>query len=415
MNRNQINQIKALKGVISDTDIRKEIRKLGYKKTAANNWFNRIFQKTSTGLASTTQSELSLECDDSMCGCMDIKMVEAPNSSIKTLQDLIEVCEIDTDIWECVKFIGNSYGENFQAKGEFRRKVTSNIETIIKNLKEDMKQYSPKVNDFKYKPLKEGKLLVIGIMDAHLGRLSSTSEVGHNYDIKIAREIYFNTLNDLVHKATKQGNIERILYVVGNDFLTVDGETLKTTAGTEQDTDGRFPKIFREGRKLLVETIEILTGIAPVDVVTVFGNHERSSMFHLGDALQCWFRNDKNVNVENSEKLRKYYTYKDVIIGTTHGDTIKHDKLVTMGLVDVGEKWGKAKRRFWLLGHTHHLKCVNLQGVELWTFPSICGSDRYHQANGYVGSTRSGLAMIFSKDNLEAVFQSQPIEDTDYQ
>ena len=99
----------------------------------------------------------------------------------------------------------------------------------------------------------------------------------------------------------------------------------------------------------------------------------------------------------------------------THGDTIKIDKLPSMGLVEYGEEWGKAKRRFWLTGHFHALKVQNIQGTEIWTFPSISGSDEFHQSHGYVGSTRNGLAMIFSEDNLEAVFQSQPVENKDWQ
>jgi hypothetical protein len=35
--------------------------------------------------------------------------------------------------------------------------------------------------------------------------------------------------------------------------------------------------------------------------------------------------------------------------------------------------------------------------------------------NGYVGSTRQSLAMVFTKDTLDAVFYSQPVEDKNYQ
>ena len=51
--------------------------------------------------------------------------------------------------------------------------------------------------------------------------------------------------------------------------------------GTRQDADSRFSRIFRDGRKLLVEAIEYLKTIAPVDVLVVVGNHDSNSMFHL--------------------------------------------------------------------------------------------------------------------------------------
>jgi hypothetical protein len=419
--------IKSLRGKINDTDLRKkigEIFKVG--KSQRNEIFNQIFNKQTDDFFTTVEAgvrnivkDIAEEKIKSKVknfetngdnGVAEVKGV----AGVKTLEDLIQYCNIDLSIWEPVKFWSNVWADKLQVKAEFKRKVSKDTKKILEELKEDLINYSPVVNKYNYLPSIDSKLLVISVMDAHLGKLSSPSEVNHAYDLKIAREIYLNTLNDLIIKAKKQGNIEKILYIVGNDYLTIDNLQNTTTAGTPQEVDSRFPKIFREGRKLLVETIDILTQIAPVDVVVVLGNHDRSSMFHLGDALQCWFRNNKNVNIDNQEKIRKYYSYKDVVFGMTHGDTIKHDKLVTMGLVELGEQWGKAKRRFWFLGHTHHLKCINLQGTELWTFPSISGSDNFHQANGYVGTTRNGLAMIFSKDNLEAVFQSQPVEDKDY-
>lgn len=393
------------------TAVRKEVGRIwNLKKTARNDKYNKLFPRNICRLISESPKKPAVKVNG------DTATAEVKNSKvIYTLEELIKVSGIDMNEWVVTRFTANSYGDNFQAKAEFAKKKDASLKQILAEFKQDLSNVSPLIKRLDYKKSNDGKLLVINIADAHFGKLSNKEQSGHNYDIKLAREIYLKTLLDLIAKAKKQGNIEKILYVVGNDFLTIDTPQNTTTAGTTQEVDTRFTKIYREGRKLLIESIEILKAIAPIDIVVMPGNHDRSSMFHLGDALECWYKNDDNITVENSDRVRKYYTYKDNAFGITHGDTIKLDKLVQMGLVEFGKEWGAAKRRFWFVGHIHHLKCQNIQGTEVWTFPSVSGSDGYHQTHGYVGSTREAIAMVFSQDNLEAVFQSQPIEDKDYQ
>jgi hypothetical protein len=437
----KVNYIKNFSRGATPTVTRKEIgRVFGLKKTARNEKYNKLFgdqQLQNTGgiykLINTmgnkdVRDKVLSEANKRVVAfgkavkpavvkvTGDKAVAEVKNSKvIYTLEELIEVCGIDMNEWTCTKFVGNSYGDNFQAKAEFAKKKDTPLRQILEEFKDDALNYSPVVDKIKYKQVNDGKLLVVNLADAHVGKLSNKEMSGHNYDLKIAKEIYMKTLHDLIDKAQKQGSIEKIWYIAGNDYLTIDTPQNTTTKGTVQEVDTRFSKIFREGRKLLIESIEVLKRIAPVHIIVMPGNHDRSAMFHLGDALECWYRNDANVTVDNEDKLRKYYTYKDCVFGVTHNDTIKQEKLLQMGLVEYGKEWGAAKRRFWFTHHVHHLHARNVQGQEIWTFPSVSGSDEYHQSHGYVGSTRTALAMIFSHDNLEAVFQAQPIEDKDYQ
>jgi len=414
--------------------VRQKIREIwGIKKSAANEKFRKLFGEVKSipiGKISNDSGLFEASLNSPLARITGGLKAASPKIDIKgdkataevndskviyTLEELVKVCGINLEEWVVTKFTANSYGDNFQAKAEFSRKKEASLKQILEEFKDDALNYSPNVDKVSYKAVREGKLLVVNLADAHIGKLSNKESCAHNYDLKIAKEIYIKTLKDLIGKALKQGDIEQIWYVAGNDYLTIDTPQNTTTKGTPQDVDTRFSKIFREGRKLLVESVEILKQIAPVHIIVMPGNHDRSAMFHLGDALECWFRNDENVTINNEDKVRKYYSYGENVFGITHGDSIKQDKLLQMGLVEYGKEWGAAKRRFWFVGHIHHLKCHNQQGTEVWTFPSVSGSDEFHQSNGYVGSTRTALAMIFSKDNLEAVFQAQPIEDKDYQ
>lgn len=452
----KINYIREYSKNVSPTDVRKEIGKIwGLKKTARNEkWWNifgggiknrekavKIMRDAGIpvggkiGVDKAADGEkdfstVSIVGGDGKIYKMEKVKAAAPKVEVKgdkavvdvknskviyTLEELIEVCEIDMNEWNVSKFTANSYGDNFQAKAEFTKKKEAGLKKILEEFLEDALNYSPNVDKIKYPEVIDGKLLVVNLADAHIGKLCNKEQAGHNYDLKIAKEIYLRTLNDLVSKAKRQGGIEKIWYIVGNDYLTIDTPQNTTTRGTPQDVDTRFSKIFREGRKLLIDTIEVLKQVAPVHIIVMPGNHDRASMFHLGDALECWFRNDKNVTVDNDDKLRKYYSYGFNAFSITHGDGIKAEKLIQVPLSEYGPEWGAAKRRYVFCGHFHHYKVQNMQGTEIWTFPSVSGSDDFHQLNGYVGSTRQAIAMVFSDDNLDAVFYSQPIEDKDYQ
>ncbi len=249
---------------------------------------------------------------------------------------------------------------------------------------------------------------MVSLFDAHLGKLSWAEQDGQNYDLKIAKEVYMKALQDLVAKAQVQGGIGRILFPVGNDYLTCDGDDNETSAGTPQSVDGRFPKIFREARKMLVEAIDYLRLIAPVDVIVIAGNHERESMFHLGDALECWYHADDSVTIDNMFRPRKYYSFGNTVFGLTHGDTIQQDKLPLLGANERPDLWAQCKRRVWFLGHFHHYSLKEYVGVQVWVLPSLSGSDGYHQSNGFVGAVRCAVAFMYGPEGLEAMFQSEP-------
>ena len=52
-------------------------------------------------------------------------------------------------------------------------------------------------------------------------------------------------------------------------------------------------------------------------------NHDYMSGFHLAHALKSWYRNTEAVKVDADPKHRKYYSWKNSLIGLTHGDGVK--------------------------------------------------------------------------------------------
>lgn len=246
-------------------------------------------------------------------------------------------------------------------------------------------------------------LLEISIPDLHVGKLSWDKETGEDYDIDISIKRYKDAIEALISRVPL-GCIDRILLPLGNDLLNVDNKMNTTTMGTPQSSDSRFGKIFRTVKSLMVETIDKLSQIAPVDVLIIPGNHDEQTMFTLGELLDVWYRESKQVKVYNSPKLRKYYQYGSNMMMFTHGDKEKHNELGLIMAHEEAKMWGQTKHREVHLGHFHKTKSIQyttgdeFPGFKIRILPSLCASDAWHYAQGYL-SSKAAKAFLWHKED----------------
>jgi predicted phosphodiesterase len=307
---------------------------------------------------------------------------------------------------------------NKQKKVLFKKIVPDITLDIIKEQYELMgnkNKYAPIIrkNDSKKKPV----MYEIALFDMHLGKLAYSAETGESYDLKIAEELYMNAIYDLLAKASHL-NIEKILFPVGQDLINSDGMIPETTAGTRQDNDSRYTKIYTTVSRILVSTIDMLRKCADVDIVIVPSNHDYASMFYIGEFLSAWYRNDKHVDVNNAPTQRKYYRYGKTLIGFTHGDQEKHDKLPLLMAREAQEDWAKVDFMQWHIGHLHKRRVTKytdgdtFNGVEVRVLPSLSASDFWHTQKGYVKGNRMATGFVFDKEEgCVAEFLSKYIKD----
>jgi len=316
-----------------------------------------------------------------------------------SIEEIIEKCNIDTKVWQVDYFNTKELASGeFSWTVYFKRKKSTDIDFEV--IKRELKAMSPPVPKLTYKPTDSKLLLSVNIFDTHLGKLAYGAETGECYDIKIAAKIYREAIDHAIYCASKY-EISQVLFPIGQDFLHVDSKSNMTTAGTPQDSDSRATKIFKTGRELLVEAVEKLKSIAPVDVVCVPGNHEENSMFHLGDCVECRFWNDENVNVFNEPTTRKYYQWGQNLLAFAHGDKTK---ITDLGLLMASEQpvmWSRTKFRVWNLGHFHHQKLFvdEKTGVIIEVMPSISATDSWHAGKGYVKNIRGSVSCIYDANN----------------
>jgi len=268
------------------------------------------------------------------------------------------------------------------------------VEEIRALVFEWAENYAPEYPKIDRKHIKDGHLLVIDPADVHIGKLSMIEETGEEYSIDIAFNRCIEWVKGILKKS--QGfNIERILFIVGNDIINIDHPHRKTTAGTPQDTDWQWWYMYRKWKELYIKIIELLMQYADVDVIYNPSNHDYTAGFYLADSIQSWFHNCKNVTFNTSISHRKYYVYGSNLIGTTHGDGAKEQDLVYLMAHEAKEDWAKTEYKHWYLHHIHHKKAIRYQswkdyiGCTLEYLRSPSASDGWHDRNGYIGAKKA--------------------------
>lgn len=352
----------------------------------------------------------------------DMLHILSVSDRIKTIDDAFAYGKYDPAVWyvhssECTSYECpmklSSPGHDdrpsvvplWRIKLTLKRRVSKAVEFAAEALVKRIQEHSPAEPKWTYSHKTNPHMLEVSVFDAHFGKLAWAPESGSNYDLKIAEEVYLSAVEELAEHASTY-NIEKVLFPIGQDFFHIDNLDSKTTAGTPQDADGRYGKIMMAGTMACVKAIDFLSAIAPVKLIWVPGNHDRTASYHLGMFLWAWYQNNKNVNIDMQTTLtgRRYEKYGPVVLGFAHGDMVKHDKLPATMLHEARELMATARTLEIHLGHLHKSKemvYVNTDthagGVRVRILPSLSGTDKWHYDQAYVGSQRAAEAYLWSK------------------
>jgi len=292
---------------------------------------------------------------------------------------------------------------NFHLTVKLRRRAFR-FDEVYEALIADLKARAPRMPKYR-QPKKRPAfpyLLELSAYDVHYAKLAWAPETGESYDTKIAARCVKDGIEDVLQRLSSPP--ERILFPVGHDFFHSDTPQGTTAKGTRQDVDTRHTRMFKDGNRLLREVIERLMAIAPVDVRVIPGNHDLTTMFHLGEVLSAWFRRTDRVTVDNAPSLRKCYEYGTNLIGLTHGDDVKMDRLALIMPTEWGEAWGRTTHHEWHIGHLHtrkgyvYIGADSRPGVCIRVIPGLCGTDYWHYQMGFIGSPRAVEAYMWHKN-----------------
>ena len=232
------------------------------------------------------------------------------------------------------------------------------------------------------RPEVNGHLLVVDVADLHIGKLCDAFETGEDYNNQIAVQRAKEGVQGILDKSVGF-NIDKILFVGGNDILHVDTPRNTTTNGTGQDTSAMWYRNFLDAKQLYIELLEMLISFADVHFVFNPSNHDYQSGFFLSDCIETHFRTSKNITFDCSLAHRKYFLYGNSLIGTTHGDGAKQADLGSLMSVEAKKEWATSEHRYMYIHHFHHKISKDYINVTVEALRSPSGTDSWHHRKGY--------------------------------
>lgn len=354
---------------------------------------------------------IDINADGSQCSD---KLIALTREELKDTNKIMVLHGYDPEQWEVVKVsnsIWNSPTKNSGKQELYASKLIvkprtgispAQIEDIFSRIsarktKLDEKPYT------RYNP--NGKVLEICLTDLHFGMLAWSAETGTDYNLEIASRKFKEILDDILEK-TKFFTFQKIYFIFCHDFFHCNNQEKTTNKGTRVDTDGGMFKIFDRGLNLLVEALERLRKLAPVETVWLHSNHSADTSYYAVRCLDAYFRNDDRVIVDVTPSPRKYRAFGKCLLGMAHGDN-EGKRASNIMQVEVPRLYGEAKFRCLHLGHQHHEKVEDINGVVVRYLPSPVPADNWHTQLGFIGSQKKIQSFVWDPERgVEFIIQT---------
>jgi hypothetical protein len=227
----------------------------------------------------------------------------------------------------------------------------------------------------------DGQILEIDLADPHIGLLAWIKETGEDYDLKIIKSRFLMCIKDIAERC-KTVKLKKIIFAMLGDVLHSDNNNQTTTNGTFQQTDGRLEKITECAETILIEAIDTLGEIAPVEVVHICGNHDRLVGYMLIRGIMNAYRKDSNVTFDISPNPIKNKVFGVTLVVLHHGDLPKknaNDLPINFAREHISQT------RFTEVhcGHYHTEESKVVGGVRVRYLPTIAASSYWEHQQGY--------------------------------
>lgn len=235
--------------------------------------------------------------------------------------------------------------------------------------------------------------------DPHFGQYSWGEETGDDYDLGIAEGLHVDAMDYLVSRAPQAATA--LIVNVGDYFHANDHKSRTPQSQHILDVDTRHRKVISAGVRAQRRMIELaLQKHKNVRVINVAGNHDPEAHLVLPIALELLYENNPRVTIDNSPAKFVYHQHGKVLIGVTHGDTVKLEKLGELMACDQREAWGQTSHHHWITGHWHHRRFFEGPGFTAEVLRTLAGKDAYAASHVY-RSERDMQAVVFDAEDGE--------------
>lgn len=234
--------------------------------------------------------------------------------------------------------------------------------------------------------------------DFHAGMFSWGKDTGVDWDLKISERVIGQAVDNLVAAQKSSGTA---IVLSGGDLFHADNKDNKTArSGNVLDVDGRYEKVMQVATRLKVRIIDRhLERHGKVIVRILPGNHDEHSAVAVAYFLLAWYRNEPRVTVDIDPSLFFWHRFGKVMIGATHGHTVKLEKMASIMAHRRAEDWGATKYRYIHGFHIHHHSkfATEGEGVISESHQAPIPSDAWHFGAGYL-SGRSMQSITYARE-----------------
>jgi hypothetical protein len=284
-----------------------------------------------------------------------------------------------------VRGVSTYYNKDGKPSGQWvKSRVDDNaleqiIHDSIASLIEGVRGLSPIISTPKHN--NDDLLCVYPMGDPHFGMKAWAEDAGDNFDLKIAEDLTCGAIDRLVDTAPQAKTA--ILLNLG-DMFHADNQRNVTQSGHQLDVDGRWAKVQQVGLRSMIYCLHRLLEKHENVVFRINrGNHDGHSSYALALMLSCYFDKEPRIDIDLSPATMWYYEFGNVLIGSTHGDTIKGKDILSIMASDVPKMWGNSTHRYCYIGHVHHHDAKEYQGGIVEYFRTLAARDAWHQGQGY--------------------------------
>lgn len=259
-------------------------------------------------------------------------------------------------------------------------------QTLIEALKNAFLGYKPTAKPTKPPRAPQDHLLnLVPCNDWHINLLVWGREASENWDLAIAETVIGAAIDDAILRSPVAGHA---IVLGGGDLLHADTNENRTAKSANiLDADGRHQKGLEVAIRLMVRTVDrTLERALSVTVRILKGNHDEYSSVAVGFFLSAYYRNEPRVTVDLDPSLFFWFRWGKVLLGATHGHTVKLDDMAGIMAHRRAEDWGATRYRYVHGFHVHHKSKFASEGggVIMESHQAPIPQDAWHFGAGYL-------------------------------
>lgn len=292
-----------------------------------------------------------------------------------------------------VKGVSTYYDDEGKPRGQWVKSTLDGerqeqiVREMFATLAQEVKGLAPSIKGPKHAD--KDLMAVIPVGDPHNGLYVWAKECGEAFDTDIAKKLAIAAADRLI--ASSPACSVAVFLLLGDVFHANDQSNATPAHKHQLDVDSRFVKVIG----VAIETyrhiaLRMLEKFPKVVIKLIPGNHDPQAIWALAYALHAYFANEPRVEVDLGPSKFWYFQFGKVLIGATHGDTVKPERLPGIMAADKPGEWGTATKRYWYTGHIHSKNAIEFPGVQWESFRTLAAQDAYAASHGY----RSGRDMV---------------------